>query len=99
MTLTMTARTKLLSYGLAITLLLAIPLIAMQFTSEVNWKPNDFGIAALLLLAMATAIELARYFIKQNRIKRFIIALIVIMLVLIWIELAVGIFNSPLAGH
>ena len=36
---------------MAIPLLLSIPLIAMQFTTEVNWKPGDFVIMGTLLLS------------------------------------------------
>lgn len=39
----------LMSIGIGTALILAIPLIAMQFTDEVNWDMRDFIIVGLLL--------------------------------------------------
>lgn len=77
--------------------LLLIPLIAMQFTSEVNWELGDFVIAAVLLLGTGLLIELA---LRKTPIKyRFpIVAVILLVLLLVWAELAVGIFGTPFAG-
>ncbi|MBT8281696.1 MAG: hypothetical protein KJO16_08970, partial [Muriicola sp.] len=36
---------------------LLIPLIAMQFTSEVNWTAGDFLVAGILLLSTAFLLE------------------------------------------
>ena len=76
---------------------LLIPFIAMQFSSEVNWNFADFVIAGVLLLSAALSIDyVMRNFKKQHRIA--IIVTIVIGLMLIWAELAVGIFGTPFAG-
>jgi hypothetical protein len=40
-----------ITVGIAI--ILMIPLIAMQFTDEVNWSPFDFAAAAALLFGAA----------------------------------------------
>lgn len=37
--------------------LLCIPLVAMQFTNEVNWDGFDFIVAGILLLATGLTIE------------------------------------------
>lgn len=39
--------------------LVMLPAVAMQFTSEVNWTPGDFGFAAMLLGAFGLGVELA----------------------------------------
>jgi peptidoglycan/LPS O-acetylase OafA/YrhL len=80
-------------------ILLLIPLIAMQYTQEVNWGVNDFIIASFLLFGFAFTIEVI--FRKVKSIKnRVILGLcLLLILVLIWAELAVGIFGSPLAGN
>lgn len=44
---------------------LIIPLIAMQFTSEVNWTLFDFIVAAVLLLGTGLTIELVLRKIKD----------------------------------
>jgi len=82
----------------SIAILLLIPLIAMQFTDEVNWALSDFVIAGILLLGTGLIIEfvIRRVKTKENRIA--LIAVTVAVLLLIWVELAVGIFGTPLAG-
>lgn len=79
-------------------LILSIPLLAMQFTSEVNWSFTDFIIAAILLLGAGFLIELAFRKAKSSNVRNTAIAVIVILLLLLWAELAVGLFGSPIAG-
>ena len=84
---------------LAITVgLLSIPLIAMQFTQEVNWDILDFIVAGILLFATGFLIDLIMNKMKNKKQRILIIILVVLMLILLWIEMAVGIFGSPLAG-
>ena len=81
-----------------VAMLLLIPLIAMQFTDEVNWKLFDFVVAAVLLLSTGLAID---FVIKKVKTTKYRIALslsILLMLLLMWAELAVGIFGTPFAG-
>lgn len=40
-------------------LILSIPAIAMQFTSEVNWTASDFIFAGVMIMGVGTAYELA----------------------------------------
>jgi hypothetical protein len=79
-------------------LILLVPLVAMQFTDEVNWSPSDFIVMAVLLLGTGLALEFVSRKIKTttNRVA-FSIVLVAVFL-LVWAELAVGIFGSPLAG-
>lgn len=79
-------------------LLLLIPLIGMKFTSEVNWSLGDFIAMGILLLGLGFTCEFVFRIITNKTYKLGLIALIVIVFLLIWIELAVGIFNSPFAG-
>ncbi|MFG6686210.1 hypothetical protein ACGK9U_06485 [Mariniflexile sp. HNIBRBA6329] len=79
-------------------LLLSVPLIAMQFSDEVNWSLFDFVVAGILLLGTTLIIELILRKVKTKR-NRIILAIIVISLLLItWAELAVGVFGTPFAG-
>jgi predicted Na+-dependent transporter len=89
---------KILYNTLLIIVLLLIPLIAMQFTNEVNWSIMDFVVAGLLLLGTSLTIELIRRKIKNSKLRIWIVAIIIILLLLIWGELAVGIFDTPFAG-
>jgi len=78
--------------------LLLIPLIAMKFTNEVNWKIFDFLVAGILLIGTGLTLEFILRKIKTLRYRiLFGIALFVVLL-LIWAELAVGIFGTPFAG-
>lgn len=78
--------------------LLLLPLLAMQFTSEVNWSLFDFAVAAVLLFGTVTAIEFVLVKVRKPIYRLALCATVVVALVLIWLELAVGIFGTPLSG-
>lgn len=82
----------------AVPLLLLIPLIGMQISAEINWSFFDFLIMGILLLGAGLLLELVLRKIrgKENRIA--LVAIIVILFLLVWAELAVGIFGTPFAG-
>lgn len=81
-----------------ITTILLLPLIAMRFTNEVNWDITDFIVAAVLLFGFGGIFEfLARK--EKHILYQVMIGIIVILILfLVWAELAVGIFGSPWAG-
>ena len=83
---------------LAVAGILAIPLIAMQFTAEVNWSLSDFVIMGILLTGTGLIAELVLRKVRKPKNRFLLIAAILILLFLIWAELAVGIFGSPFAG-
>ena len=89
---------RIVTILLAVPLLLLIPFIAMQFSSEVNWSVFDFLLMGLLLLGVGLVFEtvLRKVANKVNRIG--LIAIILITFLLIWAELAVGIIGTPFAG-
>jgi ABC-type Mn2+/Zn2+ transport system permease subunit len=89
---------RLIGILLAVVVLLLIPLIAMQFTEEVSWTPFDFVIAGFLLLVTGLTCELVLRRVKGGRLRIVICLAILLLLFLIWIELAVGIFDTPLSG-
>ncbi len=79
-------------------MLLLIPLIAMQFTREVHWNLTDFIIAGVLLFGVGVSCELVLRKVKSRKFRVVICGTILIVLLLIWAELAVGIFGTPFAG-
>ena len=83
----------------AIPILLLIPMIAMQFTTEVKWTLIDFVAAAVLLLSAALTLEFIFRKVKTTKIKIIFIIVLVLIVLIIWTELAVGIFGTPFAGH
>jgi hypothetical protein len=82
----------------AIVILLLIPLLAMQFTDEVSWTIFDFGIMGVLLLGTGLLCE--RSIMKVTNIKHRIVLFIGILagFLIVWAELAVGIFGTPFSG-
>lgn len=89
---------RLISMLSVATLLLLAPLVAMQFTSEVSWKPLDFMIGGILLFGTGLLCELVLRKVRKTSHRLLICATILLALFLIWAELAVGIFGTPLAG-
>lgn len=97
-TLKTTTKQRLaITFGI-IAFILAIPLVAMQFTSEVDWKLIDFVVMGTLLTITGLAIELVTRKVKSAQWKFIICAIILFVLFLIWVELAVGLFGSSFAG-
>ncbi len=82
----------------AVPALLLIPFIAMFFSAEVNWSSFDFLIAGLLLLSTGLGCELVMRSAKKTRNRIVICGLILFTLLLVWAELAVGVFGTPFAG-
>ena len=93
-----TQNKRLFGIILTVVILLLIPLIAMQFTSEVDWKLPDFIIMGILLLGTGLLCEFVMRNVKRIENRVLIIGALLVALFLIWAELAVGIFGTPLAG-
>jgi peptidoglycan/LPS O-acetylase OafA/YrhL len=83
---------------LVIAILLLIPLIAMQFTNEVDWNLFDFIVAGVLLLGTGLVCELILRKVKKLEYRIAICSVVIVLLLLIWAELAVGVFGSQISG-
>ena len=70
----------------------------MQFTNEINWSLLDFAVMGTLLLIVGLFVELVLRKIKSKENRIAAIATITILFLLVWAELAVGIFGTPFAG-
>ena len=79
-------------------LLLLIPLIGMLFSNEVNWSFFDFIIMWILILVMSFGIKLVLKTTPKRMYRILIIGIILILFLLVWAELAVGVFETPFAG-
>ncbi|MGB5273396.1 MAG: hypothetical protein WBN39_05015 [Flavobacteriaceae bacterium] len=90
---------RLLIIVLTSALLLCIPLIAMRFTEEVNWTLSDFIVAAALLLGTGFMCEFAIRKITNMKYRIMACVAILLVLLLIWAELAVGVFGTPFSGQ
>lgn len=78
--------------------LLLIPLIAMQFTDEVNWNFMDFIIGGALIFLTGLFLKVVLTKIKNAKYRMILILTIIVVFLLIWAELAVGIFGTPFSG-
>ena len=79
-------------------LLLIIPLIAMQLTDKVEWSLFDFIIMGTLLLITGLMGEIISKKVKKYKHRVILYVVVSITFLLIWAELAVGIFGTPFAG-
>jgi hypothetical protein len=75
-------------------LLLLIPLIGMLFSNEVNWSFFDFIIMGILILVMSFGIKLVLKTTPKRMYRILIIGIILILFLLVWAELAVGVFEG-----
>ncbi len=89
---------RLIGIVLTVALLLLIPLIAMQFTEEVNWTLFDFVVIGILLLGTGLMCELVLRRVKKIGHRIAICGALLLALLIIWAELAVGVFGTPFAG-
>jgi hypothetical protein len=79
------------------TALLSVPLIGSIVSSEVNWSPSDYLIGGVLIFVVS-AVELMLWRSMPKKIRWPVMGLLFLMFLLLWAEMAVGIFGSPLAG-
>ena len=80
-------------------ILLLIPFIAMQFTDEVVWTGLDFAVMGILLLSTGLIWDLVMRKVKKIEYRIVLFIAILGAFVLIWAELAVGIFGTPFSGQ
>lgn len=84
-------RWRIVGWGSAAALLL-LPLIAMQFTDEVNWSMNDFIVFGIMLVTAGGLIELAAKIIPNKAYRTAVGVAVIVAFILIWVDGAVGIF-------
>jgi hypothetical protein len=80
-------------------LLLLLPLIGMFVSNQFNWSFFDFFIMGILILSLSFGIKQVFKKTKNIKYRILIIGTIVIVFLLVWAELAVGIFDTPFAGN
>ncbi|MBK7035129.1 MAG: hypothetical protein IPI31_09705 [Bacteroidetes bacterium] len=81
-----------------VAVILLIPLVAMQFSLGFDWNTFDFIIAGILLTGTGLIVEFVLRKIKKMEYRIVLCLAIFAILFLVWAELAVGIFGSPIAG-
>ena len=66
----------------------------MQFTQDVYWTWADFLVAAGFLMSTVLIIDVIIRSIKTLRFRVMLIVVVMVILLTIWVELAVGIFDT-----
>lgn len=94
-TLTIMQNKRIIYIALATAGILLIPLIAMQFTDEVNWDLTDFIVMGTLIFGTGLAYELIAKRMASPGRRILVGVLLAVLFLYIWAELAVGIFNIP----
>tara|TARA_R110002072_G_scaffold184943_2_gene341597 strand:- start:293 stop:592 length:300 start_codon:yes stop_codon:yes gene_type:complete len=83
---------RLALWGAAATLL-ALPALAMRVTDQVNWGPGDFFVFGIMLAGLVGGIEFLSASRLALRAKLIGGAIVLAVFALVWVELAVGIFD------
>jgi len=87
--------TKRLSvWAVVVALILLIPLVAMQFTEEVNWDLFDFAFMGTLLFGSALTYELIARKMSNVAYRAAVGVAVVTAVLLVWINGAVGIIGD-----
>jgi hypothetical protein len=82
-----------MGWGMAAVLLL-LPLVAMQFTSEVNWTLSDFAFAGAMFGLVGGTYELAIRLSRNYAYRGGVAVALLAAFLLVWINLAVGIIGN-----
>lgn len=78
----------------AAALVLLLPLVAMQFTDEVNWDAADFVFAGALLVGVGVPYELAVRKTGDTAYRAAVGVALAAAFLLVWVNAAVGIIGS-----
>ncbi len=84
---------------LIIFIVLTIPLLEqLDGKATFHWTIFDFLLAFILLSCLGFGIEYLFRKITSKKVMLLVIMIFIFLFVLVWAELAVGIFNTPFAG-
>src|SRR5688572_26940497 len=87
------SRWRIALWGTAAFLLL-LPLVAMQFTDEVNWDETDFIVFGAMLAVACGTYELAARMTGNTAYRAAIGTAVAAAFILVWMNLAVGIIGN-----
>lgn len=90
--------TRIVRHTLIVLLLLMIPLIGMQINADIRWGLFDFVIAGGILFAAGLAYEAIRTRLFSTSQRIWMVVGISLVVMVVWLELAVGIVGTPFAG-
>lgn len=79
--------------------LLLIPTFGMMFSNQFNWSLFDFITMGVFLLVLGIGINFILNKVKKGSLRYVLIILVLLLFSLIYVELSVGVFESPFAGQ
>lgn len=80
-------------------LLLLFPLVGTLVSNEVNWSFFDFIVMGMLILLVSFGIKQIIKRTNSMHYRILLIGSILLIFLLVWAELAVGIFGTPFEGN
>ena len=89
---------KVIKRALSPLLLLFIPLFGNFFSNQVNWSLFDFIVMGLLLVLTGLSIHFILEKVRNKTLRIVLIIFVLIIILMVWAELAIGVFGSPIAG-
>lgn len=95
---TMTEYRSAIGLTLVAACILLAPLLAMQITDDVVWGLADFAVVGALLFGAVLMYELAARKVRTIEHRAAVGLALVAVLILVWAELAVGVFGTAVAG-
>ncbi|RAR74285.1 hypothetical protein [Flavobacterium aciduliphilum] len=89
---------KIVIISLSVFVLLLVPLLAMWFTDELDWDGFDFLVAGIVLFLIGIGIDFLLSKVKSMKKKLLLGIILFLVVFLIWVELAIGVFGTPFSG-
>ncbi len=83
---------------LATASILVVPLVAMFLTDRVVWSVFDFVVFAAILIAAGLVVDLGLKSVRHHAHRAVFGVAVAAVFFLVWAELAVGVFGTPVAG-
>ena len=77
---------------------LVVVFLASLLSDQVTWSIFDFLIGGALIFAFATA-EILLWKKLHSQYRWFVLLFVLFLFLMLWVEMAVGLFGSPLAGN
>jgi dipeptide/tripeptide permease len=81
------------------TVILTIPILGKLYTDDFQWALPDFIIGAMLLYGTSFMIDVILRKVQKKSHRLALSGLILLVLLCIWAELAVGLIGTPFAGN
>lgn len=78
---------------------LILVLAILQYYNLINWKTIDFVLLGIGLVGFSVGVHVFRSFKEHGQWSKFLVIAILLLILLIGVDLAVGIFNSPWSGN